>query len=292
MERPDFLALSWPVSRLGEAITALTRKARLGSTNTELANAAYSQNDNELKNWIPWAAGRLGCEATVLAMPFRELQHELAAAYPALLQLSEDACLIVVAGSGRKLHVLTSDLEVRQVSVRDLAAAIREPAERTLSADLGRILKEAGLPLSKQRRTLDLLLDEQASGKHFDRCWILRSQAWQEHFPAIDRGERRSECLRPGNGAYWAVSIVACLLGGFREPLVLRSHGSRMAARVGAAAGDANSVPGVNYMAARPVRDRTWRMAKTPVVMRQLAIGARRDAPLRYRQLSRTGFRV
>jgi len=109
----------------------------------------------------------------------------LATAYPALLQLSQDSWLAVLAGNGRRLSVLTPSLEIRQVSVRAVAAAIREPVERGLRAELIHTLIEAGLPLSKQQRTLDLLLDEQASGKRFDQCWILRSQARKGVFQVL-----------------------------------------------------------------------------------------------------------
>lgn len=182
MDSFDLTELMWPVARLGEAMTALTRKARLGSSSDELADPTGLQKNRDLKSWIPWAASRLGCDATVLAMPFLSLERELAAAYPAVLQLSEDACLIIVSGKGRKLSVLTDGFEIRQIAVRDLAAAIREPAERGFRADLARMLKEAGLPRSKERRTLDLLLDEQATGKRFDQCWILRSQEGKSTF--------------------------------------------------------------------------------------------------------------
>ncbi len=166
---------------MGEALTALTRRAGLASTDKELAsldNPPDSQNAGELKNWMAWAATRLGCETSVPAIPFRSLARELEAAYPALVQLSENAYVAVLTGRGGKLSVLTPNLAVRPVSARDLAAAIREPAERVLRAELAGTLREAGLAdsNSKQGRTLDLLLDEQASGKTFDQCWILRGQ--------------------------------------------------------------------------------------------------------------------
>jgi ATP-binding cassette subfamily B protein len=176
VETLDFVALSWPASRIGDALTALMRRARLGRTDGELVNPAVCQSAGELKNWIPWAAGRLGCDASVLDMPFRGLEHALAGAYPALLQLTENAYLAICARHGKKLSVLTPSLQVRQVSTRDLAAAIREPGERASRAELARALTEAGLPLAKQRRTLDLVLDEQATGKRIDHCWIFRSQ--------------------------------------------------------------------------------------------------------------------
>jgi ATP-binding cassette subfamily B protein len=177
----EFAALSWPANRLGDALTALIRRAHLRSGSSHLADLvapADSQTDAELKNWVAWAASRLGCEVSAPAMPFRELAQELAAAYPALLRFSEGSYLAIVTGGRGKLSVLTPHGEIRQVSARDLAAALREPAERPLRAELESTLQVIGLRVSpsKQRRTIEALLDEQASGKSFNQCWILRSQ--------------------------------------------------------------------------------------------------------------------
>jgi ATP-binding cassette subfamily B protein len=173
----DFQSIGWPASRLGEAITALARKVRLGNVRHEVANPPGSQNADELRNWIEWAANRLGCEATPLPIPFREMRSELAVAFPALLQCADDVFLVVIGGNGKRLSVLTPSLDVRRVSIHDLEAVLREPAERALREEWTPTLDEAGLSVSKRQRTLNLLLDEQASGKRFDTCWILGGSA-------------------------------------------------------------------------------------------------------------------
>jgi ATP-binding cassette subfamily B protein len=205
MEALDFAALCWPGARLGEALTALTRKARLGGGDerASLAAPADGQNGSELTNWISWAASRLGCEATVQAMAFRDLRRELEGAYPAVLQLSENAYLLIWAGNGRTLSVLTPSLAVRQVRARDLAAALREPAERALRAELEGTLKEAGLAPSKRERALDALLDEQAGGQRFERCWLLRGQT----------GSGLMRLLRESNAMQNAGALVAAHTG-------------------------------------------------------------------------------
>jgi ATP-binding cassette subfamily B protein len=168
----EFAALSWPQARLGEALMALTRRTRLGNGGT----LAGSPSDGELKDWMTWAASRLGCEVSAPAMAFRDLEQELAAAYPALLRFSEDAYLAIVTGGGGTIAVLTPELEIREIQARALAAALRAPAERALRAEWEGMLDEVGMRSSraKRRRTVERLLDEQTGGKHFDQCWILR----------------------------------------------------------------------------------------------------------------------
>ena len=95
-----------------------------------------------------------------------------------MLQVSENAYLAIVTGGGGHLSVLTPNGEIRRVAARSLAAALRAPAERDSRAEWEGTLDELGVRASpaKRRRTMELLLDEQASGRSFDHCWILRSQ--------------------------------------------------------------------------------------------------------------------
>ena len=138
----DFQALSWPASRLGEALSALARHAGFENSARELG---APESGRALESWIEWGAKRLGCEAHLLEIPFRDLEDELSAAYPALLAL-QDSFLIVLAGNRRTLRVLTPAREVERISVRDVASAIREPLERGPRTQFEHVLNEVGIP--------------------------------------------------------------------------------------------------------------------------------------------------
>jgi ATP-binding cassette, subfamily B, bacterial len=166
---PDFQALSWPASRLGEALSALANHAGFESAR----ELGAPESGSALESWIEWGAKRLGCEAHLLEIPFRDLEDELSAAYPALLSL-QDSFLLVVSGSRRKLRVLTPARDVERISVCDVASAIREPLERGPRAQFEHVLNEVGIPSSKQARTLRLLMDDQSGSRPFRGCWILR----------------------------------------------------------------------------------------------------------------------
>jgi len=60
----DFSALSWPGSRLGDALTMLARHTGFDN-NT--AGVRSPENDSALEGWIEWGAKKLGCEAHLLA---------------------------------------------------------------------------------------------------------------------------------------------------------------------------------------------------------------------------------
>jgi ATP-binding cassette subfamily B protein len=166
----DFQSLSWPSARLGEALHALAKHAGFDSDVRELV---APENDDALESWIEWGAKRLGCEAHLLEISFRDLEGELSAAYPALLSLP-GFFLLVLTSNRRTLRVLTPALDVKRISIRDLASAIREPLERGPRAQFEQVLNEVGIPHSKQARTLRLLMDDQSGGRPFRGCWILR----------------------------------------------------------------------------------------------------------------------
>jgi ATP-binding cassette subfamily B protein len=178
----DVSTLSWPDSRLGEALTALAKHAGL---ETGAAGLPAPQNAAALENWIEWGAKKLGCEAHLLEIPFRDLKSELETAHPALLQLPGDSFLLLVSGGRGKLRVLTPALATASISIRDLVAAIREPLERGARTQFERVLQEAGIPRSKQGRTLRLLMEDKSGGRPFRGCWILRSRPQESTFRSL-----------------------------------------------------------------------------------------------------------
>jgi ATP-binding cassette subfamily B protein len=175
-------ALSWPQSRLGEALLALARHAGFASGATGVQTP---EDDSALESWIEWAAKKLGGEAHLLEIAFRDLEGELPTAYPALLRLQAGAFVLLVAGNRRTLRALTPALEVVRISVRDLAGAIREPFERGARLQLEQVLNEVGIPRSKQARTLRRWMDDRSGGRPFRGCWILRPQPGGSAFRSL-----------------------------------------------------------------------------------------------------------
>ena len=184
---PDFSALSWPDSRLGDALTMLARHTGFESDTTGVRSP---ENDSMLERRIEWGAKKLGREAHLLEIPFRDLESELATAHPALVRLSAGSFLLLVGANRHKLRVLTPALRVARISIRDLAGAIREPRERGPRTQFEKVLNEVGIPHSKQARTLRLLMDDQSGGRPFRGCWILRQQAVESTFRSL--GEANS----------------------------------------------------------------------------------------------------
>jgi ATP-binding cassette subfamily B protein len=195
----DLTALSWPNSRVGEALAVLARHAGFES---EATSVPSPENESALESWIECGAKKLDCEAHLLEIPFRDLQGELAAAYPALLRLPSGSFLLLVAGSRRGLRVLTPALGIERISIHDLVSAIREPLDRSPRAQFEEVLQEAGIPRSRQARTLRLLMDDQSGSRPFRGCWILR--------PAPGASTFRS--LREANSLQHGAALMAAHL--------------------------------------------------------------------------------
>jgi ATP-binding cassette subfamily B protein len=183
----DVSVLSWPDSRLGDALTMLARHTGFHSDTTGVRSP---ENDSVLESWVEWGAKKLGCEAHLLEIPFRDLESELATAHPALVRLSAGSFLLLVGANRHKLRVLTPARRLARISIRDLAGAIREPRERGPRTQFEKVLNEVGIPHSKQARTLRLLMDDQSGGRPFRGCWILRPQAGESTIRSL--GEANS----------------------------------------------------------------------------------------------------
>jgi ATP-binding cassette subfamily B protein len=172
MTSRDLEACGWRDSQIGDAMSALARKAGLAARNAALVNPKDAGGDAGA--WIEWAAAQLGCEAEAMTTTFRELEAELTSAHPALLRISDSHFLAIFDGNGGTLRVLTPELRLRSIAVHDLARAIREPAERGLRSDLEQFVKEAEIASPCQAKTVKFLLEEQLGDKRFDQFWTLR----------------------------------------------------------------------------------------------------------------------
>ncbi|MGI8961297.1 MAG: ATP-binding cassette domain-containing protein [Bryobacteraceae bacterium] len=166
--------LGWPASRAGDCLSALIRKSRSTSGAVEIRNPS-DLTSTGFQRWIERAAKHLGWEAEPLEIAFRNLEHELAASYPALLRVSDAFYLAVLRATRRTLWVLTPALAIRRASIRDIGQAIREPAERRIRSEFERLLTDAQIPRSRQQQTLHLLLRERLGETRFDQCWVLHA---------------------------------------------------------------------------------------------------------------------
>ena len=192
---PRLTALAWPATRLGDALTALARHSGSTSTTPETTNPA-SLSGMSTDEWIESTAKRLNCEAEAIESNYRDLEADLAFAFPALLRISDTLFLAVISSRGQKLRVLAPNLHLHTIGIREVCDTIREPLERTARPEYEQLLAGAGISTARRNSTVSMLLAEQLGDKGFDQCWILRPSPGGDMIPSL----RKVGAMRNGIG--------------------------------------------------------------------------------------------
>ncbi len=188
-------AITWPASRLPDALQALCEKAGLGvSPNAAQTEAMSAGGDFGAR--IEWNAKRLGCEADALHTNLRDLDSQLSIAYPAILQIKENSFVAILRSGKSSARVLTPELNIKQVSIAHLVRVVREPQAREIEEPLQKLLAQSGIKTTRREQAIDTLVREQLSHKRFDGCWVLRP------YPGVPTREwlRYAEVYRLGAG--------------------------------------------------------------------------------------------
>ena len=167
-------AVSWPSERLPDVLAELAGRAGLGVDHSQHEPTFLAPE--EIGGWIEQVSRRMGCEAEALETTLADLSTALSSASPALISLPDSSILAVLKSNRRTMTVLTPDGERKRIPLREVAQALRAPAESAHRADMERMLVDAGLGSRQRPKALQLLLDGQLSRNRFNRCWILHSQ--------------------------------------------------------------------------------------------------------------------
>jgi len=172
--------LAWPLSRLGESIEELARVAHLNSATRESLIAAEplkQQDIADLDRWIEWAGDRLGIEAEPIETSVSESGQLLRNSGPALLKLGESQdvrFLLLLKSKSGMLQLLGPDLCVHRCPAEVMRAALCEPYEAPVTAEIDRLLVIAGVPGRRRQQVRSVMLRERLATQRVSGCWILR----------------------------------------------------------------------------------------------------------------------
>ncbi len=189
MNAREIEALGWPASRLGEATAALLLRAGLCAGISDTLNPKSFPPAGDAAHCIEWHAKFLDCEAEQLQTTLGDLEPELANARAALLRVSDSFFLAIVDGSNGVLRVLTPNLSLKRVPVREICDALREPFASPRRNEIEQLLARTQIATERRSKTVKLLLMEQLGEIRFDQCWMLR----------ISPGARPRRWLREAN---------------------------------------------------------------------------------------------
>lgn len=179
MGNPD--SLSWPLSRLGEALEALARQSGFSPRPVEIPAPSigltvHDRGGEELGRWIEAAANWLGFEVEPAEASYTEVEQLVRGAGPILFRLPgmEEPRFLALLGSQRRaVSVLGSDRAVHTLRLETVRERLCREIEAPLVAEVDRLLHEVGVPKRRQARARTAVLRERLSPTRIDGCWLL-----------------------------------------------------------------------------------------------------------------------
>jgi len=178
--RTDLSLLSWPVSRLGEAIEALARKSGLAPRAVALSNptaAMTADTEEALGQWIESAAVWLGIEAEPIVCPYADVEKFVQNGGPAIVRLpgTDGLHFLALLPSKRgKAAVLAPDLRAHRVDSAVIRAALVSEIEAPVVPGVDRLLGDIGVPHRKRAHARRRILCEQVGHIWIRDGWLLR----------------------------------------------------------------------------------------------------------------------
>jgi ATP-binding cassette subfamily B protein len=175
----QLLKISWPVSRLGEAIEALARASGLSNDPAGVPPQAQSLegDDESLSRWIEAAARGMNLEAKPFFCSYDELERMLQSGGPAILRLCTGAGTRYLALLGQKrrtIFVLDSQLKEQRVRPSVVCAALRGELETPLEPQLNLLLERIGVRGRKRARAREAILRERLNAVTLGGGWLLQ----------------------------------------------------------------------------------------------------------------------
>jgi ATP-binding cassette subfamily B protein len=178
----ELAALTWPLSRLGEALEALGRQSGLSPSPIQTpsppeAFALAGNEDDELDDWLEAVASQMRLEVEPAEAPYAEADRLVRTAGPALLRVpggGDPRFLCVLGGGRRVVSLLGPDRVVHRVRLEVVRTALCRNFEAPLASEVDRLLDEAEVPLGRRTRARAAILRQRLSAARLRGCWLLR----------------------------------------------------------------------------------------------------------------------
>ena len=199
----DVHRLTWPASRLGEAIEAIARKSGLSPRHIDAPNPPATMTKgpatNALSGWVESTAGLLGLEAEPVETTHREIESFLEGAGPALVPIPDNCeprYLALIGCNGRDMLILSPELSTHRLRRKIVCDAINAELEAPLEQTVENLLAKAGVSPRRRSRARAAVLGERLSQARVSGGWLLRlrpgASFWKQlRFARLPRHLRR-----------------------------------------------------------------------------------------------------
>jgi ATP-binding cassette subfamily B protein len=184
----DLRAVAWPRARLAGMLEELARRCGHRSPGRELPPAPARLSPAALDEWLERAARWLGAEAEPIECRYRDLDRFVRRLAPAILLLPPERgpsdsgaggsrFLALVAHRGRRIEVLTPELEIVTVPAAALGELLRRDHAAPAEESVERLIVQTGLTGRDAEKARRALFDRFLGASPVDGCWLLRSPA-------------------------------------------------------------------------------------------------------------------
>lgn len=226
--------VTWPASRLGEAIEALGRHAGFEPRGVEVPpppfaklTGAYDEIE-ALEQWIDGACAWLGLEAESVYASYSGVTELIRDAAPALLSIpavgdGEQRFLLLLGRAPpsffsreARVHVLGPDLRVHTIAVEPVRAAVCARMESFAREANERLLDAAGVSPRRRPRALRVLFEQRLGGYRVAGCWLLRMDPGSDvarQFRRAGVGGRLARMMAAQLALYAFTSVAWVVLG-------------------------------------------------------------------------------
>ena len=180
-EQNAISALAWPISRLGQGLEELARRAGLSPKSKAVLTmpaALLNHQSAELGRWMEWAAGRLGLEAEPVATPVAELTQLVLDAGPAIIQVQGDGGLeffLLLKSRWRTVYLIGPDLALHRCKADVLRDVLCGLAEAPYAQEIDNLLDLAHIPTARRPSVRSAMTRERLAASQTGQCWILRA---------------------------------------------------------------------------------------------------------------------
>jgi ATP-binding cassette subfamily B protein len=179
MSAHDIQHLSWPISRLGEALDSLARESGLAQP-AALAQPppwVINEGDDALNRWVIAAADWLGFEAEPREIRYGSVEQMVRTSAPSLFRITvegEPRFLALLESRKRAASVITPNAEVCAVSPAIIHTALRRAVEAPQAKEVSDLIREIGIPKRREALARAAILRQRLGAALISQCWVLR----------------------------------------------------------------------------------------------------------------------
>ena len=152
----DLTSLTWPLSRIGEALRLIGEKSGLSPKAGEIPLAPKGAKDKEesASEWIEEVARWMGLEAEPIKVRYEEVRTFIRRAAPALIRLPGEGpagFLALLGHKKKKALMLGTDGILYPLETSRMAKILGGPLEQRLAPQIENLLEKAKIPEKNDR---------------------------------------------------------------------------------------------------------------------------------------------